>query len=115
MGLFESLTGARKGRSATVMQAIWKDTVLAESADTISVDGRRYFPADDIRWDFLQVTDKETVCAWKGVARYYDIEVDGRRKRAAAWVYPEPAPAAAALRDRVAFQRGVRVRPVGSG
>lgn len=100
----------RAPEGAPAMRAVWKDEVLAESRNTITVDGRRYFPPDDVAWEFLRTNDRETVCAWKGVARYYDVEVGGELKRAAAWVYPSPQPAAASLKDHVAFARGVKVR-----
>ena len=100
--------------SPTRWQAVWKDTVLADSDATIVVDGNHYFPPDSVNWELLQASDKRTVCPWKGQAGYHTIAVDGDRNEAAAWVYSQPKPAAADLKDRVAFWRGVKVRPVGS-
>ena len=112
MGFVQRLMGEREQRRAARMQAVWKETVLAESANTLSVDGRRYFPPDDVKWEFLRPSDKESVCLWKGHAGYYDVEIDGQRNPAAAWVYSNPQPAAAELKDHVAFSKKVKVRSV---
>ncbi len=95
----------------TRWQAVWKDTVLADSDETIVVEGNHYFPPDSVNWELLQASDKRTLCPWKGVAGYYTVALDGDRNEAAAWTYPEPKPAASNLKDRVAFWRGVKVRP----
>ena len=112
MGLVKRLMGEREQRRPAKMQAVWRNTVLAASSNTISVDGKRYFPPDDVKWEYLRPSDKETVCLWKGRAGYYDVEIDGQRNPAAAWVYPNPQPAAAELKDHVAFWKGVKVRSV---
>jgi uncharacterized protein (DUF427 family) len=91
------------------VRAIWKDTVLAESDDTIVVEGNHYFPADAVRRDHLVTSQSRTHCPWKGDASYYSVDVDGSRNQDAAWYYPEPYPAAEVIRDRVAFWRGVQV------
>lgn len=115
MGLLKRyLRGGEAGETTTIL-AVWRDTVLAESDNTISVDGKRYFPPEDVNWQFLSSSEKETVCLWKGRAGYYDVDVDGQLKRDAAWVYPDPSPAAAELKDHVAFARGVKLRPVDNG
>lgn len=77
--------------------------VLAESLDTIVVEGNHYFPAHSIRREFFSDSPKTSMCPWKGQARYYDVEVDGKTAKAAAWYYPEPLPAAAEIADHVAF------------
>jgi len=92
------------------MKAVWQDQVLAESDDTVVVEGNHYFPADSLRREFFEASGTTTVCGWKGTARYYHVSVDGQQNRDAAWYYSEPLPAAENIRDRVAFWRGVEVR-----
>ncbi len=94
------------------MQAIWKDEVLAESDQTIVVEGNHYFPPQSINKALFKENDRHTVCPWKGLASYYDVEVDGQVNRSAAWFYPEPSEAAGHIRNYVAFWNGVRVQPV---
>ena len=91
-------------------KAIWNGAVLAESENTEVVEGNHYFPHDAVNWQYFRDSDHSTVCPWKGVASYYDIEVDGQVNRNAAWYYPEPSAAAAQIKDHVAFWRGVQVR-----
>jgi len=90
-------------------RAIWNDTVLAESDDTVVVEGNHYFPPDSVRREHVVASDKNTVCPWKGTASYYTVEAGGERNADAAWYYPEPKDAAAEIRDHVAFWRGVTV------
>jgi uncharacterized protein (DUF427 family) len=92
-----------------VAKATWNDTVIAESDDTVLVEGNHYFPADSVRQEYLQPSDTHTVCPWKGRASYYSVAVDGEVNPDAAWYYPEPKDAAAEIKDRVAFWRGVTV------
>ena len=94
------------------VRATWNGTVLGESDDTIVVDGNHYFPADTLRHEHLEPSDERSTCPWKGVAVYCDVVVAGERNRAAAWYYPEPKSAAAAIAHRVAFWHGVKVRDV---
>jgi uncharacterized protein (DUF427 family) len=91
------------------MKAVWKGTVLAESDDTVVVEGNHYFPADAIKRDHFQPSDTHTTCGWKGVASYYDVVVDGEVNKDAAWYYPHPKDAAKSVTDRVAFWKGVTV------
>jgi uncharacterized protein (DUF427 family) len=91
------------------MKAIWRGTVLAESDDTVVVEGNHYFPADSIREEFFRSSDRHTFCPWKGEASYHDIAIDGAVNEGAAWYYPEPKEAAANIRGRVAFWKGVIV------
>ena len=91
------------------MKAIWHDTVLAESDETVVVEGNHYFPASAIKRDYFRESSKHTTCPWKGLASYYDVVVDGEVNADAAWYYPEPKPAAQEIKDRVAFWRGVQV------
>lgn len=90
-------------------KAIWQGEVLAESEDTIVVEGNHYFPPEDVNWDYFQEADKQTVCPWKGQANYYDVVINGDRNTAAAWYYPEPSQAAAKIEDYVAFWGDVKV------
>ncbi len=92
-------------------RAIWNGAVIAESDDTVVVEGNHYFPLESIKNEYLVESDAHTVCPWKGVASYYTLEVDGERNVDAAWYYPEPKRAAEKVRGRVAFWRGVRVVP----
>jgi uncharacterized protein (DUF427 family) len=90
-------------------KAVWNGTVIAESDATIVVEGNHYFPKDSLLDDHFLGSTSQSVCPWKGVASYLDVTVDGHVNRGAAWFYPEPKPAAADIRDYVAFWRGVRV------
>ncbi len=92
-------------------KAIWEGEVLAESDACVVVEDNFYFPPGSIRRQFFLPSDKTTVCSWKGVANYYDIEVRGKRNAAAAWYYAQPKDAAQQIKDYVAFWKGVRVEP----
>ena len=92
-----------------MMQAIWSNTVLAESDQTIMVEGNHYFPPGSINQLYFVSSDTHTACGWKGVASYYDVEVDGKKNRNAAWYYPTPQPAAEKIAGYVAFWHGVEV------
>jgi uncharacterized protein (DUF427 family) len=94
------------------VQATWKDQVLADSRRTIVVEGNHYFPLEDVRREVLADSQEHTICPWKGTASYYDVVIDDERNAGAAWYYPEPMEAAEAIRDHVAFWRGVKVEPV---
>lgn len=91
-------------------QAIWNDTVIAESETTEVVEGNHYFPADSVRWELLERNDRQTVCPWKGSANYYDIVVGGEPNHSAVWQYRHPSPAADIIKDHVAFGGGVTVK-----
>ena len=91
------------------MKASWKGAVLAESTDTVVVEGNHYFPVESIDRAYLRASDTRTHCPWKGEASYYDVVVDGEINKDAAWYYPEPKEAAAAIRGRVAFWKGIEV------
>ncbi len=92
------------------MQAVWKNTVVAESDNTVVLEGSHYFPKDSVRQEYLQESSSQTTCAWKGVASYYNVVVDGEVNADAAWYYPEPKEAASEIIDRVAFWKGVNVK-----
>ena len=91
------------------MRAVWNGQVIAESDDTVVVEGNHYFPADSVTADALQPSDTTSRCPWKGEASYYNVVVDGEVNADAAWYYPDPKPAAENIRGRVAFWRGVQV------
>ena len=91
------------------MKAIWNDKVIAESDDTVIVEGNHYFPADSLHRECFVASDHTTTCSWKGTAHYYTLQVDGASNENAAWYYPEPKSAASNIKDRVAFWRGVQV------
>ena len=93
------------------MKAIWNGTVIAQSDDTVVVEGNHYFPADAVDQSLLRPSGTHTVCPWKGTASYSTLEVDGATNVDAAWYYPQPKDAAAQVGDRVAFWKGVTVEP----
>lgn len=92
-------------------KAIWNGVVIAESDDTVVVEGNHYFPRSALRDDILRESDVRTSCPWKGTASYYDLELDGARSKAPVWFYPDPKPDAVMVRDRVAFWKDVSVTP----
>ena len=91
------------------MKAIWNGTVVAESNDTVVIEGNHYFPASSVKREYLLPSNTKTMCAWKGEARYHTLFVDGDANPDAAWYYPAPKEAAAEIKDRVAFWKGVQV------
>jgi uncharacterized protein (DUF427 family) len=91
------------------MKATWKGAVLAESDETIVVEGNHYFPDHSIDRSYFVESMAHTNCPWKGVASYYDISVNGEVNKDAAWFYPDPKEAAVNIRDRIAFWKGVVV------
>jgi uncharacterized protein (DUF427 family) len=91
------------------MKAIWKDKVIAESDDTVVIEGNHYFPRESVNDEYLKESDTHTYCFWKGKASYYDIEVNGELNKDAAWYYPDPSKMAEEVKDRIAFWKGVEV------
>ncbi|HMQ04211.1 MAG TPA: DUF427 domain-containing protein [Pyrinomonadaceae bacterium] len=91
------------------MKATWNGATLAESDDTVIVEGNHYFPADSIVEEHFAPSDTHTVCSWKGTASYYDIFVNGETNADAAWFYPETKPEAKEIEGRIAFWKGVEV------
>ena len=91
------------------MKASWNNQVLAESNDTVVVEGNHYFPADSINKTYFEPSSSHTTCPWKGEASYYNLVVDGQTNKDAAWYYPQPKDAAAEIKNRIAFWRGVKV------
>jgi uncharacterized protein (DUF427 family) len=90
-------------------KATWAGKVIAESDSCIVVEGNQYFPIEAVKKDLLLPSSHTSICPWKGTANYYHIEVDGMRNENAAWYYADPKPAAAEIKDRVAFWKGVRL------
>ena len=91
------------------MKAIWKDTVIAESDDIVTIEGNHYFPESSLKREFITFSNHKTSCAWKGQASYYSLMVNGELNTDAAWYYADPKPEAANIKGRVAFWKGVNV------
>ncbi len=91
------------------MKATWNGQVIAESDDIVKVDGNAYFPMTSVKQGILRDSATHSVCPWKGTASYYSLDVAGQQNKDAAWFYPEPKQAAAEIKDRVAFWKGVTV------
>lgn len=90
-------------------RALWQGKVIAESDRFELVEGNVYFPPEAVKREYFQPSDTHTVCGWKGTASYYNVVVDGKESRDAAWYYPSPKAAASNIKDHVAFWRGVVV------
>ncbi len=90
-------------------KAVVDGTVVADSPDTVVVEGNHYFPPDSVQWEHLNQTERTTVCGWKGLASYYSLEVGGQTLENVAWTYHEPKDAAAEIKDYVAFYPQVSV------
>lgn len=91
------------------MKAVWKNTVIAESDDTVVVEGNHYFPLATLKREYTSFSNHKTMCPWKGQASYLSLLVDGEMNPDAAWYYPEPKAGAEQVKDRVAFWKGVQV------
>ncbi len=91
------------------MKAIWNNTIIAESPDTVVVEGNHYFPESSLKREFIAFSNHKTSCAWKGQASYYSLNVNGEVNPDAVWYYADPKPEAAQIKGRVAFWKGVKV------
>ncbi len=91
------------------MKAIWNNKIIAESDDTLVIEGNHYFPVDSVNKEYLEDSDTTTECAWKGTANYYNLNVDGKVNKDAVWYYANPSPLAKGIKNRVAFWKGVDV------
>jgi uncharacterized protein (DUF427 family) len=91
------------------MKAVWNGKTIAESNDTVQIEGNHYFPADSVNKEYLKPSDSKTVCPWKGKASYHHLEVNGKTNHDAAWYYENPKEAAQVIKDRVAFWKGVEI------
>lgn len=92
------------------MQAVWNGSVVAESDDTVVVEGNHYFPEGSLRMQYIRRSAWKSLCYWKGVASYYHVTVDGQVNRNAAWRYLHPSPLARKVKNRVAFWYDIQVR-----
>jgi uncharacterized protein (DUF427 family) len=92
-----------------IMKAIWNNQVIAESDETIIIEGNHYFPPNTIKEEFFESSDTHTVCPWKGTASYYTLDVEGEQNKDAAWYYPETKDLASKIKGYVAFWKGVKV------
>lgn len=93
------------------MKAVWKNVTIAESDDTVVVEGNHYFPPDSIRKEYFRESRSRTTCPWKGTARYFDIVINGEENKDACWYYPDPKEDAKMIKNYLAFWRGVDVVP----
>lgn len=91
------------------MKAVWNGTVLAESEETVVVEGNHYFPPQSIKSEYFQGSDSQSTCYWKGRANYYNVVVEGQVNRNAAWYYPTANQSAKSIEGYIAFWHGVRV------
>ncbi len=94
-------------------KAIWNGKVLAESDGLANIEGNYYFPKSFVNLEHFKDSDTNTICPWKGTASYFTVEANGEKNKDAAWFYPTPKDAAAVIKDRVAFRRGVEVVDAG--
>jgi uncharacterized protein (DUF427 family) len=92
-----------------MVKAVWNGATIAESDETVVVEGNHYFPKEAVGAAYLKPSATTSTCPWKGIAHYHSIVVDGVENKDAAWYYPEPKAAAAEIKDRIAFWKGVRV------
>ena len=90
-------------------KAVWNGEVIADSDDTVIVEGNHYFPRESVRAEFLRDSDTHTICPWKGTASYYTVVVDGQENPDAAWYYPDASEKARPIEGYVAFWKGVTV------
>ena len=91
------------------MKAIMNNTVIAESDETIVIENNHYFPPNSIKREFLRESKHHSTCPWKGEAHYYDVVVEGKESKSAAWTYPQPKEAAKEITGYVAFWKRVEV------
>ena len=91
------------------MKATWNGKVLAESDETVVVEGNQYFPREAVKEEYFEESATHSTCPWKGEASYLSVVVDGQTNKDAAWYYPEPKDAAKEIKGRVAFWKGVKV------
>ena len=89
------------------MKVVRNDRVLAESEQTIVVEGNHYFPPESIKKEYFQKSDKQTTCPGKGQASYYHIVIGNNVEQDAAWYYPEPKAEAREIKNYVAFYKNI--------
>ncbi len=93
-------------------RATWNGQVIAESDDLVNIENNYYFPTSSVTKNLLEESGTTSYCPWKGTANYYSIKVDGKVNKDAVWYYADPSDAAKAIKDRVAFWKGVKVEDV---
>lgn len=93
-----------------MVRAIYNGVEIGKSENTIEVEGNKYFPKEDINETYLEKSDHHSSCPWKGKASYYNVVVDGKHNRNAAWYYPEPFEKATMIKDYIAFWKGIEVK-----
>jgi uncharacterized protein (DUF427 family) len=91
------------------MKAVWNGKIIAESNETVIVEGNHYFPQDALNKEFILESSTHTTCPWKGIASYYSLIVDGKENRDSVWYYPEPSEKAMNIKGKVAFWKGVEI------
>lgn len=91
------------------MKAIWNNKIIAQSDKTVVIEGNHYFPKESLNMDYVQKSDLTSVCHWKGTANYYNLEIDGEVNAGAVWYYDDPSEMAKAIKDHVAFWKGVQI------
>jgi len=96
-------------RKYDMVKAVWNGEVIAQSDDTVVVEGNHYFPLDAVKPGVLKQSATTSRCPWKGTANYYSVEAGGKVNPDAAWYYAEPSTPAAAIKGRVAFWKGITV------
>lgn len=90
-------------------RASWNGIVIAESNRCIVVECNQYFPPETVNHDFLRASKTHTLCAWKGMASYYDVVVNDESIKDAAWYYPQTKAEAQHIKGYIAFWKGVKV------
>ena len=98
-----------KRKEVCMKKAEWNGTIIAESDETVVVEGNHYFPHESLKPDYFKPSETKTVCSWKGVASYFDVVVNGSVNKDAAWFYPETKTEASHIKNYVAFWKGVKV------
>lgn len=93
-----------------MVKAVWKDEIIAETDKFEIIEGNYYFPPDSVNKKFLKESDTHTTCHWKGLASYFDTNIDGEINKDAAWYYPDPKPAAKKIKNYIAFWKGVEIK-----
>lgn len=91
------------------MKAIWNDEIIAESSDTLVIEGNHYFPQNSVNYDYLSMNDDTSECPWKGTASYYNLEIAGEKNSNAAWYYPNPKNATKEITGYIAFWKGAQI------
>lgn len=95
-----------------MMRGVWNDVTVAETPRTKRVEGNHYFPPESLTGEYFTESPRRTLCPWEGVARYYEVTVDGHNFANAAWCHPHPSPLARKIKRHLAFSYGVSVEAV---